>query len=70
MDETSVVTTESAGNVDGTPDVLGIGRETGTENDGAGCAIFEFSTRGSRAQSLLLENIEMVALKEPTTVVS
>ena len=26
--------------------VLGIGRETGTENDGAGWAIVEFSTRG------------------------
>ena len=39
MDGTSVVTTESAGNVDGTANllgtanVLGIGRKTGTEND-------------------------------------
>ena len=68
VDGSSVVTTESAGNVDGTANVLGIGREAGTENDGVRRASFEFSTRASRALSLLLENIEMVALKEPTTV--
>ena len=38
MDGTSLGTTGSAGNVDGTANVLGIGRETGTENDVA--AIF------------------------------
>ena len=71
MDGTLVVTTESAGNVDGTANVPGIGRDTGTENDGAGGAIFEFSTRGvTGVLSLLLGNIEMVALKEPRTVVS
>ena len=36
VDGTSVGTTGSAGNVDGTANVLGIGRETGTESDGAG----------------------------------
>ena len=33
---TSVVAAGSEGNVGGTANVLGIGRETGTENDGAG----------------------------------
>ena len=36
VDGTSVDTKGSAGNMDGIANVLGIGRETGTENDGAG----------------------------------
>ena len=65
MDGTSVVTTESAGNVDGTANVLGELRTMAQVEQ-----FSSFPHSASRALSLLLENIEMVVLKEPTTVAS
>ena len=48
----------SAGNVDGTADVCGIGYDTGIDGDSADSANFEFSPHvAKKALSLLLENI-------------